>query len=129
MKFRLPTSHWLYFGIQAKRGKLDASGTTKRTNSNVAEILAQIRMMLGHAVFDPETNRRSLVDHAFIIAGGEITKAARNWLGEKLDTSQRSQILFMQRSDILDLYIVHRVPLPDKAVPSVTEEMSDEISF
>jgi hypothetical protein len=23
------------------------------------------------------------VDHAFIVAGGEITKAARNWLGNR----------------------------------------------
>lgn len=38
-------------------------------------------MMLAREIFDPETNRRVLVDHAFIIAGGEITKAARNWLG------------------------------------------------
>jgi hypothetical protein len=35
-------------------------------------------MMLAHEIFDPETNKRVLVDHAFIIAGGEITKAARN---------------------------------------------------
>src|SRR5713101_1677911 len=39
-------------------------------------------MMLGHEIFDPETNRRVLVDHAFIVAGGEITKQAKNWLGE-----------------------------------------------
>ena len=97
MKLRLPTLHWLYFGIQAKRGKLDAAGVSMDSNANVAEILAQVRMMLGHTVFDPETNRRSLVDHAFIVAGGEITKAARNWLGEQLDASQRSQIMFLQR--------------------------------
>ena len=107
---RLPTLHHLYFGIQVKKGKLDAAG--RSGNANVAEVLAQIRMMLGHTVFDPETNRRSLVDHAIIVAGGNITKQARNWLGEQLDTSQRSQILFMNRDDILDLFLIHGVPLP-----------------
>lgn len=131
MKFRLPTLHWLYFGIQAKRGKLDAAGVSKGSNSNVAEILAQVRMMLGHMVFDPETNRRVLVDHAFIVAGGEITKAARNWLGEQLDASQRSQIMFIQRSDILDLYIVHRLALPAAALPAPTASCSfdDDMPF
>lgn len=132
MKHRLPTLHWLYFGIQAKRGKLDAAGVSKGSNANVAEILAQVRMMLGHTVFDSEINRRVLVDHAFIVAGGEITKAARNWLGEQLDASQRSQIMFIQRSDILDLYIVHRVPLPQGALPAQSAPsylIDDDIPF
>ena len=72
-------------------------------------------MMLGHTIFDPELNRRALVDHAFIVAGGAITKAARNWLGEQLDATQRSQIMFLDRSDILDLFIVHRLALPTGA--------------
>ncbi len=129
MKLRLPTLHWLYFGMQAKRGKLDAAGVSKGSNANVAEILAQVRMMLGHTVFDPETNRRSLVDHAFIVAGGEITKAARNWLGEQLDASQRSQIMFLQRSDILDLFIVHRLPLPAGAMPVTASSLDADIPF
>jgi hypothetical protein len=47
--------------------------------------------MLGHEIFDPETNRRVLVDHAFIMSGGEITKAARNWLGGKLDQTNAAR--------------------------------------
>jgi hypothetical protein len=132
MKLRLPTLHWLYFGIQAKRGKLEAAGLSKGSNANVAEILAQVRMMLGHTLFDPETNRRALVDHAFIVAGSEITKAARNWLGEQLDASQRSQIMFIQRSDILDLHIVHRMPLPAGALPAPSlagRSLDDDIPF
>lgn len=39
MKYTLPTQHILYFGIQAKRGKLDASGDTKATNANMAEFI------------------------------------------------------------------------------------------
>jgi len=40
-------------------------------------------MVLGHEIFDHDIGKRVLVDHAFIVAGGEITKAARNWLGKQ----------------------------------------------
>src|SRR5690606_34371556 len=108
MRFVLPTQHVLYFGVQAKKGKLDASGARKDGNSNIAEVFNQITMMLGHEIFDPETSRKVLVDHALIVAGGEITKQARNWLGGRLDGSKRSQILFMDRDDILNLYVTSR---------------------
>lgn len=120
MKYRLPTMHYIYFGIQAKKGRLDASATSR--NPNVSEILNQIRMMLSHTIFDPELNKRALVDHAIIVAGGEITKQARNWLGEHLDASQRSQILFMDRMDILDLIVLNNVPLSN-AVPGESDDV------
>lgn len=69
MRYVLPTQHVIYFGIQAKKGKLDAAGMSKGTNANVAEILTQAQMMLAHEIFDPELNRRVLVDHVFIVAG------------------------------------------------------------
>ncbi|WP_457492388.1 hypothetical protein [Tardiphaga sp. P5_C7] len=118
MKFTLPTQHILYFGIQAKKDKLDAAGLTRTGNANIAEILNQVTMMLAHEVFDPETNKRALVDHVFIVAGGEITKAARNWLGNALDASKRSQIMFMDRDDILNLFVVTNLPLPAGAMPA-----------
>jgi hypothetical protein len=127
MRYTLPTQHILYFGIQAKRDKLDAAGVSRSGSANIAEILNQVTMMLAHAIFDPETNRRALVDHAFIVAGGEITKAARNWLGNALDATKRSQVMFMDRDDILNLYVVTNLPLPDGAVPSKTPD--DEIPF
>jgi hypothetical protein len=117
MRYTLPTQHYLYFGIQAKKGKIDASGVTRGGNANVAELHNQALMMLAHEIFDPETNRRVLVDHAFIVAGGEITKAARNWLGNVLDAAKRSQIMFIDRDDILNLYVVTNLPLPDAALP------------
>lgn len=128
MKFTLPTLHVIYFGIQAKRGKIDASGVS---TANVSEIYHQVTMMLGHEVFDPELNRRALVDHAFIVAGGEITKQARNWLGNKLDASKRSQILFMDREDILNLFVVTNIPLPKGALPPIGggDELDDDIPF
>ena len=128
MKFTLPTLHVLYFGIQAKKGKLDASG---RGTRNVSEIHNQVHMMLGHEIFDPELNRRVLVDHAFIVAGGEITKAARNWLGHKLDATKRSQIIFMDREDILNLFIVTNLPLPKGALPPppAVRDSDTEIPF
>lgn len=132
MRYTLPTQHILYFGIQAKRGKLDAAGATRAGNANIAEIHNQALMMLAHEIFDPETNRRVLVDHAFIVAGGEITKAARNWLGNALDDSRCSQIMFIDRNDILNLYIVNNLPLPTAAMPPVEDPWatpSDEPPF
>ena len=129
MKFTLPTQHVLYFGIQAKKGKIDSSGVTKEGSANVAEIHNQVMMMLGHEVFDPEIGKRVLVDHAFIVAAGEITKAARNWLGNKLDASKRSQLLFMDRDDILNLYVVTNLPLPKGAMPEASPSEEDDIPF
>ena len=128
MKFSLPTQHILYFGIQVKKGKLDASGISKTGNVNIAEIHNQLTMMLGHEIFDPEIGKRVLVDHAFIVAGGDITKAARNWLGGKLDASKRSQVMFMDRDDILNLYVVTNLPLPTAALKNVTPS-SDDLPF
>jgi hypothetical protein len=129
MRYVLPTQHVLYFGIQVKKGKLDSAGQTKTSNANVAEIYNQVLMMLGHEIFDPETSRTVLVDHAFIVAGGEITKQAKNWLGQKLDASKRSQILFMDRDDILNLYIVSSLPMPEGAIPKPAVSFDDDIPF
>jgi hypothetical protein len=131
MKYTLPTLHVLYFGIQAKKGKLDSAGVGKDGSVNVAEIHNQVNMMLGHEIFDPELNRRVLVDHAFIVAGGEITKQARNWLGNKLDANKRSQIMFMDREDILNLFIVTNLPLPKGALPPAPalDILDEEIPF
>lgn len=107
---------------------MDSAGATKRSNANIAEIYNQVLMMLGHEIFDPETSKKALVDHAFIIAGGTITKQAKNWLGGKLDASKRSQILFMDRDDIMDLYVTLNVPLPESALPKRGTD-TDEIPF
>jgi hypothetical protein len=129
MRYVLPTQHVLYFGIQVKKGKLDAAGQTQKSNANIAEIHNQVLMMLGHEIFDPETSRTVLVDHAFVVAGGEITKQAKNWLGQKLDASKRSQILFMDRDDILNLYIVSSVPMPEGTAPKPENVFDDDIPF
>jgi hypothetical protein len=128
MRYVLPTQHVLYFGIQAKKGKLDASGVSQASNANIAEIYNQALMMLGHEVFDPELSRRVLVDHAFIVAGGVITKQARNWLGGKLDASKRSQVMFMDRDDILNLFTVNSLPLPEGAAEP-QPRFQDDITF
>lgn len=130
MRYTLPTQHVLYFGIQVKKGKLDSSGVTKSGNANVAEVFQQALMMLGHEIFDPELNRSVLVDHAFIVAGGEITKAARNWIGAKLDTIKRSQIMFIDRDDILNLYVVTNLPLPSAVlITSPITDAGDDLPF
>lgn len=131
MKYTLPTLHVLYFGIQAKKSKIDAAGAAKSVGGNVAEIYNQVSMMIGHEIFDPELNRRVLVDHAFIVSGGEITKQARNWLGNKLDATKRSQVMFIDREDILNLYVVNNVPLPKAAmvVLGALAKLDEEIPF
>ena len=130
MRYTLPTQHVLYFGVQVKKGKLDAASNRKGTNTNISEIHNQVLMMLGHEIFDPDTNKKALVDHAFVVAGSEITKQAKNWLGQKLDASQRSQILFMDKDDILNLYIVKNLPLPDGDLPKPDIiNNSDDIPF
>lgn len=134
MKYILPTTHNLYFGIQVKKGKLHASGKPQAKNVNMSEIYNQTLMMLGHKIFDPETNKTSLVDHAFIIAGGEITKQAKNWLVGKLNATQRSQIMFMDRNDILNLFTAASIALPKKTKiidggPFENFDLDDEIPF
>ncbi len=99
MKFRLPTQHYLYFGVQVKRNKIDSAGKSKE---NVAEILNQAEMLLGCELFDPELNLRVLCDHVIIISASEITKAAKLWIGNRLDASKRRSIMFMDRDDLLD---------------------------
>jgi hypothetical protein len=114
MRFTLPTQHRLYFGIQAKRGKLDAAGMSRAGNVNIAEVYQQALMMLGHEIFDPEIGKQVLVDHAYIVAAGEITKAARGWIGNKLDDVKRSQIMFLEREDILNLFVTADLPAPEE---------------
>jgi hypothetical protein len=131
MHFTLPTQHRLYFGIQVKKDKLDAAGMTKGSNANVAEIYNQVLMMLGHEIFDPEIGKRVLVDHAYIVAGGAITKQARAWIGNKLDASQRRSIIFMDRDDILNLYTVTNLPVPGDAVQTFggSDSWGDDVPF
>lgn len=106
MQFTLPTQHVLHFGIQAKKGRIDTAGATKPGSANVAELHNQITMMLGYAIFDHDIGETVIVDHAVIVAGGLVTSAARNWIGNQLDASRRSHILFMDRDDLLNLYAV-----------------------
>lgn len=99
MKFQLPTGHWLYFCAQVKRHKIDAKAVTGGTN--VAEVLHQAKMAIGNPVFDPDANRKVLLDHLFIISAAEISRQARAWLVEKLDQEQRRHIIFMDRDELL----------------------------
>ena len=72
---------------------------------------------------------RVLVDHAFIVAGGEITKGARSWLGGKLDATKRSQIMLMDRGDMLNLNVITNLPLPDGALPELKKINDDDVPF
>jgi hypothetical protein len=125
MKFHLPTGHYLYFGVQAKRGKIDAAGKSK--GDNIAEVLNQIHMMLAHPIWDPETNKKNLLDHVFIASAGEITKQAIGWLGEHLDQVSRRHVLFLDREDILNLAASINLPLsPGKGGANIED---DDVPF
>lgn len=100
MKYQLPTGHWLYFCAQVKREKIDASGAGGA--KNVANVLTQAKMAFDNPIFDPDTNRKVLLDHMFIISGGQITKTGKDWLAAHLDTGQRRQIIFMDREEFLN---------------------------
>jgi hypothetical protein len=115
MKFRLPTGHWIYFGVQVKKGRLDSSARTRADNENISEVLNQIKMALDTEVWDPDINKTVLVDHVYLVASGEITKAARKLLGEKLNRESRRHIIFMDREDVLNLAVKANLELP-KAV-------------
>ena len=41
MKYTLPTLHTLYFGIQAKKDKLDAAGDSKGANKNMQKFISR----------------------------------------------------------------------------------------
>ncbi len=100
MKYQLPTSHWIFFGAQVKKDKLDMRGDSP--SNNLTTILNQVRMALEHPVFDPDTGRSYLLDHMFVISAGDITRSAQNWLAQTLDRSQRRQLIFMGRAEFLD---------------------------
>jgi hypothetical protein len=73
--------------------------------------------------------RESLCSRGFRV-GGEITKAARNSLGNALDASKRSHIMFLDR-DILNLYVVTDMPMPAAAIPTTPDpwNTNDEPPF
>lgn len=112
LKLQLPTSHFIYFAVQVKKGKIDAAGKTKGGQENVTEVLNQVNMARAHPVWDPDINKRVLVDHVYIVATGEITKQAKQFLGEKLDIEGRRQTIFMDRDDIVTLTVQIGMPLP-----------------
>lgn len=125
MKYQLPTGHFLYFSAQVKKNKLDAAGKSK--NTNVSEVLNQVRMLMDHPIWDPDINKRVLLDHVFIISAGEITKQARQWLGEHLDTESRRHIMFMDRAEILDLAIATQLHFGKKIETPASD--SDDVPF
>jgi hypothetical protein len=124
MKYQLPTSHWIYFCAQIKKDKIDASGAGG--NNNVATVLNQARMAIDHPIFDPEANRKVLLDHVFLISAGEITRAARTWLVEQLDAGQRRHIIFMDRDEFLDQSARILLDLRLDSPPIITD---DDIPF
>ena len=88
-------------------------------------------MMLGHPIWDPETNRQNLVDHVYIISAAEITKQAKNWLGTNLDISARRTVMFIDRDDLLNLAVSTNLRMPNDAqeIESESKTATDDIPF
>jgi hypothetical protein len=88
-----------------KKGKLDATARSKAECENISEVLNQVKMALDTDVWDPDVNKKVLVDHMYVVASGEITKAAKALIAEKLDRESRRHIIFMDRGDVLNLAV------------------------
>jgi len=129
MKFQIPTGHWLYFCAQVKKDKIDSNNASGQRN--VSSVLSQARMAFDHPIFDPEENRKVLLDHFFIISAGEITKSAKDWLAGQLDTSQRRQIIFMDRDELLDhsARILLDLKIEEPTIAEYVELNDDDIPF
>ncbi len=113
MKYRLPTGHFIYFAAQVKKDKIDSAG--REITRNISGILSQAQMALDYPIFDPENNRKHLVDHVFIISANIITKSARTLLIERLDKEARRHIIFMDRDELLDLGAMTAIALTNES--------------
>jgi Major Facilitator Superfamily len=109
---------------QVKKDKIDSSGTGG--SHNVATVLTQARMAIDHPIFDPEANRKVLLDHLFLISAGEITRGARTFLVENLDAGQRRHIIFMDRDEFLDQSARILLDLRIEEPKSETTEITDD---
>jgi hypothetical protein len=129
MRYRLPTGHSIFFAVQVKKGTVDARGRTRGDNVNAAELLTQAQMALKHPIHDPETNKKVLVDHVYLIAGGTITQPARHFIIEELDRESRRHIIFMDRAELLDQFATTTIPLPEEALakPARSRDRTDDI--
>jgi hypothetical protein len=127
MKYRLPTDHSIYFGAQIKADKISSS--SKDLEGNIGEIISQVQMILRTPIFDPESNRKHLLDHVFIVSTGEITKQAKNLLAGHLDQEARRHILFIDSSDLVELVIVTNTPLPTERETDPPFELDDDLPF
>jgi hypothetical protein len=72
-----------------------------------------------------ENNNRT-----FTRLGFSTVRQAKNWLGERPDATKRSQVMFMDRDDILNLFIITSLPLPKGALrPREFGDMDDDLPF
>lgn len=126
MKYQLPTGHWIYFCAQVKKNRIDSNNAS--SEKNVANILTQARMAIDHPILDTEINRMVLLDHLYLISAGDITKAARSWLAQQLDVSQRRYIIFMDREEFLDQSARILLDLELESTEA-TEVADDDIPF
>ncbi len=108
MRYTPPTPHVLYFGIQAKNGNLDSSGATRAPQRKYRRDPQPGPLDAGPEIFDLEIGKRgSRRSRVHRRRGAQIIKA-RN-----LARHHPAQpVMFVVRNDILNLYVVTKLPVP-----------------
>jgi len=114
---RCPPSTSFISAFQAKKGKLDAAESSKAANVNVPRSTIRSQLMLGHEIFDPELSRRVwwIMPHRGRRRNHQIGEKLA-W--HKLDARSAVRSCFMDRNDILNLFVVTNLPLPSGAIPA-----------
>jgi hypothetical protein len=111
MKFQLPTSHWLYFCVQVKRDKIDSTGSSG--GKNVGTILSQARMAIDHPIFDPEANRKVLLDHRVAISNSRLVALSEDNVTFRWRDSahgNKKRLMTLPVEEFLRRFLLHLLP-------------------
>lgn len=109
-KLRLPTGDWLYFASQVKTGEISSSA--KEPNKNIESILTQIRMGFKWEVFDPQTNSYHNVNHVLVIASGDISSSAQEYVYRQLAQDKSpGRVIWIDGNRLLELAQGSAIPV------------------
>lgn len=101
-KFRLPTGDWLYFASQVKHGPVSSSAA--EPSRNVAKLFTQVQMAFGAEVFDPQTNSYHQVNHVVIVASGDVSAGAQEYIHRELSRDTRpGRVIWIDGNRLLEL--------------------------
>ncbi len=66
---------------------------------------------------------------ARVLASAFLPITRSSWLGNKLDASKRSQSMFMDRDDILNLFVVTNLLLPSGALSEMEPSDYNDLGY